>query len=169
MKYRAQFLTFGENQISMSTADEDRAVNWNNYFTEKHFGTKSGTSSFRSSELLNPASTNHIHSPIDDYYSLYFLTQWAFAFHHLIPEDKPKEPQHLQQLRSRLAGNVIRRDAATYTITDVLNMDADQYRAFLSQAQQFLRDWSRSFTWINEWNNLKKSQVFDATFHNIAD
>ncbi|KAJ3792813.1 hypothetical protein GGU11DRAFT_812332 [Lentinula aff. detonsa] len=150
--------------------DGDLAVDWDRHFTEENLGTKSGTSEFMSSMLLDPLDKNYVHSPVDDYYSLYFLTQWACIFRDLSPEDKPKEPQHLQQLRSELAGNVCHRDAATCTITGIANLTANRYGAFLPRAQQFLRDWNDSFPWINEWGNLAESQVFTnaTSFRNIA-
>ncbi|KAJ3730942.1 hypothetical protein DFJ43DRAFT_1082134 [Lentinula guzmanii] len=148
------------DQCTGFVIDGDMAVTWNSYFTEEHLGTKSGTEEFMSSALLNPVNTNYVHSPVDDYYSFYFLTQWACAFHDLSPEEKPTSPQYLTDLRMRLAGHVSDRDAATRTITGASNLIAEEYGAFLPQAQQFLRDWDKSFTWINEWGNLARSQVF---------
>ncbi|KAJ3979152.1 hypothetical protein F5890DRAFT_1642082 [Lentinula detonsa] len=151
--------------------DGDLAVDWDRHFTEENLATRSGTSEFMSSKLLNPVDRNHVHSPVDDYYSFFFLTQWACVFRDLSPEDKSEDSVILQDLRMRLAGGLDSRDAATYFITGVLNLKADQYGAFLSQAQQFLRDWDNSFTWINEWGNLAGSQVFTnaPSFRNIAD
>ncbi|KAJ3978946.1 hypothetical protein F5890DRAFT_1647621 [Lentinula detonsa] len=124
-----------------------------------------------STALLNLVNTNHVHSPVDDYYSFYFLTQWACTFHDLSPEEKPMSPQYLTDLRMRLAGHVSDRDAATSSIIDVKTLTATRYGAFLPQAQEFLRDWKNSFTWINEWGDLAESQVFNnaASFRDIAD
>ncbi|KAJ3979145.1 hypothetical protein F5890DRAFT_1386217, partial [Lentinula detonsa] len=152
--------------------DGDMAVTWKSYFTEQHLGTKSGTSEFMSSMLLNPLNKNYVHSPVDDYYSFYFLTQWACAFRDLSPEDKPKEPQHVQQLRSELAGGLDSRDAATSTtITTNVNLQAEAYGAFLVQAQPLLRKWYGSLqTLDNEWLEMDASERCNAKiFWDIAD
>ncbi|KAJ3991403.1 hypothetical protein F5050DRAFT_1197572 [Lentinula boryana] len=159
-----------DDQCTGFVIDGDMAVNWESYFTEEHVGTKSGTSEFMSSMLLNPLNKNHVHSPVDDYYSFYFLTQWACAFRDLSPEDKPEEPQHLQQLRMRLAGGLDSRDAATLTITGA-DLEPEVYGAFLVQAQPFLRKWYASLsTLTSEWRHIDASKRFNAkTFRDIAD
>ncbi|KAJ3995066.1 hypothetical protein F5050DRAFT_1713202 [Lentinula boryana] len=128
------------DQCTGFVIDGDMAVTWKSYFTEEHLGTKSGTSEFMSSMLLNPLNKNYMHSPVDDYYSFYFLTQWACAFRDLSPEDKPKDPQHIQQLQSYLAGHVNDREAATTIINDN-HLQAEEYGAFSVQAQSFLQKW----------------------------
>ncbi|KAJ3795249.1 hypothetical protein GGU11DRAFT_688169, partial [Lentinula aff. detonsa] len=150
--------------------DGDMAVNWESYFTEEHVGTRSGTSEFMSSALLDPLNKNHVHSPVDDYYSLYFLTQWACAFRDLSPEDKPDEPQHLQQLRSELAGGLHTRSTATTTINDI-NLQAEEYGAFLVQAQPFLQKWKSSLVSLgNEWQAINASKRYNAdSFRHIAE
>ncbi|KAJ3792457.1 hypothetical protein GGU11DRAFT_859773 [Lentinula aff. detonsa] len=147
------------------------AVTWERYFTEEHVGTKSGTSEFMSSALLDPLNKNYVHSPVDDYYSIYFVTQWACAFRDLSPEDKPKEPQHIQRLQSHLAGNVYHRDAATSTTITGTKLKAEEYGAFLVQAQPFLRKWYGSLQSLdNEWREMDASERYNAkTFRDIAD
>ncbi|KAF9040344.1 hypothetical protein BDP27DRAFT_1435165 [Rhodocollybia butyracea] len=86
--------------------DADMVVDWNTYFDKAHGGTKSvkvlflyllrflaeyiynlmdvqGTGAFMSRRLLNPAFPDHIHSPLDDYWSFYFVAQWACVFNPL--------------------------------------------------------------------------------------
>ncbi|KAJ3994816.1 hypothetical protein F5050DRAFT_1809260 [Lentinula boryana] len=159
-----------DDQCTGFVIDGDMAVTWDSYFTEEHVGTKSGTSEFMSSMLLNPLNKNHVHSPVDDYYSFYFLTQWACAFRDLSPEDKPEEPQHLQQLRTELAGGLHTRSTATTTITGA-DLEAEVYGAFLVQAQPFLRKWVASLsTLTSEWRRIDASKRFNAkTFREIAD
>ncbi|KAJ3730916.1 hypothetical protein DFJ43DRAFT_1027594, partial [Lentinula guzmanii] len=130
------------------------AVTWESYFTEEHVGTKSGTSEFMSSALLDPLNKNYVHSPVDDYYSLYFVTQWACAF-----RDPNKELQHIQQLRMRLAGGLDSRDAATSTTITGTKLKAEEYGAFLVQAQPFLRKWYGSLQSLdNEWREMDASE-----------
>ncbi|KAJ3994761.1 hypothetical protein F5050DRAFT_1574973, partial [Lentinula boryana] len=150
--------------------DGDMAVTWNSYFTEEHLGTKSGTSEFMSSKLLNPVNTNHVHSPVDDYYSFYFLTQWACAFHDLSPEDQAKDSVILQNLRMRLAGGPDSRDAGTYTII-ATQLTAEQYGAFLVQAQPFLKKWNEKLMLLDEeWQKIDPSERFTAdSFRHIAE
>ncbi|KAJ3730947.1 hypothetical protein DFJ43DRAFT_1082166 [Lentinula guzmanii] len=93
-----------DDHCSGFVIDGDLAVDWGRHFTEENLATRSGTPEFMSSRLLNWVFRDHVHSPVDDYWSFYFLTQWACAFHELPTEDKPKNPDHLQQLRSELAG-----------------------------------------------------------------
>ncbi|KAJ3743976.1 hypothetical protein DFH05DRAFT_1398676, partial [Lentinula detonsa] len=130
-----------------------------------------GTSEFMSSALLDPLNKNYVHSPVDDYYSLYFLTQWACVFRDLSPEDKPKEPQHIQRLRMRLAGGLDSRDAATSTTITGTKLKAEEYGTFLVQAQPFLRKWYGSLQSLdNEWREMNASERYNAkTFRDIAD
>ncbi|KAJ3994815.1 hypothetical protein F5050DRAFT_416995 [Lentinula boryana] len=161
-----------DDQCTGFVIDGDMAVTWDSYFTEEHLGTKSGTSEFMSSMLLNPLNKNHVHSPVDDYYSFYFLTQWACAFRDLSPEDKPEEPQHLQRLRMRLAGGLDSRDAATLAIIAGQPLQAEQYGAFLVQAQPFLQKWYRSLQLLaNELRrHMDASKRYDTvSFRHIAE
>ncbi|KAJ3725692.1 hypothetical protein DFJ43DRAFT_1157426 [Lentinula guzmanii] len=159
-----------DDQCTGLVIDGDMAVNWESYFTEEHVGTKSGTSEFMSSALLDPLNKNYVHSPVDDYYSFYFLTQWACAFRDLSPEDKPKEPQRIQQLQSRLMGGLHTRSTATTTINDI-NLQAEEYGAFLAQAQPFLRKWYGSLQLLaNEWRHMDASKRYNAdSFRHIAE
>ncbi|KAJ3991910.1 hypothetical protein F5050DRAFT_1862859 [Lentinula boryana] len=150
--------------------DGDMAVTWDSYFTEEHLGTKSGTSEFMSTKLLDPAIEDHVHSPVDDYYSFYFLTQWACAFRDLSPEDQAKDSVTLQSLRMRLAGGLDSRDAATHTIRGE-KLNAEQYGAFLVQAQPFLKKWyDKLISLGNEWQKINASEHYTAaSFRHIAE
>ncbi|KAF9060887.1 hypothetical protein BDP27DRAFT_1370150 [Rhodocollybia butyracea] len=55
---------------------------------------KIGTSEFMSNQLLNANRENYVRSPLDDYRSFFYVTQWACAFHKLSPEDSPKSPHY---------------------------------------------------------------------------
>ncbi|KAJ3983677.1 hypothetical protein F5890DRAFT_1566305 [Lentinula detonsa] len=151
--------------------DGDMAVNWESYFTEEHLGTRSGTSEFMSSALLDPLNKNYVHSPVDDYYSFYFLTQWACAFRALSPEDKPKEPQRIQQLQSRLMGGLHTRSTATTTIIAGQPFQAEQYGAFLVQARPFLKKWNEKLSSLgDEWYQIDASKRYSAdSFRHIAE
>ncbi|KAJ3982359.1 hypothetical protein F5890DRAFT_1530154 [Lentinula detonsa] len=158
------------DQCTGFVIDGDMEVTWKSYFTEEHVGTKSGTSEFMSSMLLNPLNKSHVHSPVDDYYSLYFLTQWACVFRDLSPEDKPEEPQHIQQLQSYLAGHVNDREAATTIINDN-HLQAEEYGAFLVQAQSFLQKWKSTLVSLGkEWQAIDASKRCNAkSFRDNAD
>ncbi|KAF9071337.1 hypothetical protein BDP27DRAFT_525929 [Rhodocollybia butyracea] len=72
--------------------DGDMAVDWRHYFTKEDTATKSvGTTEFMSDDLLIN-DQDYIHSPLDDYRSLYYVAQWACVFHELSPEESPKNP-----------------------------------------------------------------------------
>ncbi|KAJ3994906.1 hypothetical protein F5050DRAFT_1770794 [Lentinula boryana] len=157
-----------DNHCSGFVIDGDLAVDWDRHFTEENLATRSGTPEFMSTELLKRVFRDHVHSPVDDYCSLYLLTQWACAFHELSTEDKPKNPDHLQQLRSDLAGNVYHRDAATSTTINGVKFKAEKYGAFLVHAQPFLKEWYRTLiSLMNEWQEIDATNA--ASFRYIAD
>ncbi|KIK53212.1 hypothetical protein GYMLUDRAFT_207582 [Collybiopsis luxurians FD-317 M1] len=130
-----------DDQCTGFVIDGDMAVDWNTYFNEEHVGTKSGTAEFMSSKLLDPRQKNYMHSPLDDYYSFFFVTQWACVFHASSPQDPSTYPELLEGLRERIAGDANMRDAATLTITGKGALEPEDYGAFLGQAQPFLREW----------------------------
>ncbi|KAJ3990712.1 hypothetical protein F5050DRAFT_103123, partial [Lentinula boryana] len=158
------------DQCTGFVIDGDMAVTWNSYFTEEHLGTKSGTSEFMSTKLLDPAIEDHVHSPVDDYYSFYFLTQWACAFRDLSPEDQAKDSVILQKLRMRLAGGLDTRSTATDIIRGE-DLNAKKYGAFLVQAQPFLKKWyDKLISLGNEWQKIDASERFTAdSFRRIAE
>ncbi|KIK64279.1 hypothetical protein GYMLUDRAFT_410597 [Collybiopsis luxurians FD-317 M1] len=160
-----------DDQCTGFVIDGDMAVDWNTYFTEEHVGTKSGTAEFMSTALLYPELEDHMHSPLDDYYSFFFVTQWACAFHALSPEDSPKRPRILQMLRERIGGDVNARTSATFTITSDADMEVDDYGAFLVQAQSFLREWNRTLQKLEpEWRKMAASHGNNIdSFRAIAD
>ncbi|KAF9068184.1 hypothetical protein BDP27DRAFT_1422217 [Rhodocollybia butyracea] len=82
--------------------DGDMAVDWRNYFSKDDIGVKAGTAEFMSDELLR-SGRKDMHSPLDDYHSLYDVAQWACY------------PEYLQLLRRQLSGD--RRADATHLIT----------------------------------------------------
>ncbi|KAF9061290.1 hypothetical protein BDP27DRAFT_1429104 [Rhodocollybia butyracea] len=151
--------------------DRDMAVNWRHYFSEGNISTKSGTSEFMSDQLLNPNRKNYVRSPLDDYRSLFYVTQWACAFHELSPEDSPKSPALLQQLRTHLTGDRVTRQYATSTMVDMLNIRKDKYGIWLAEAQPFLRDWNASLSLLgNEWVDIVKSRGHNSvSFRQCAD
>ncbi|KAJ3982176.1 hypothetical protein F5890DRAFT_1476372 [Lentinula detonsa] len=160
-----------DDRCSGFVIDGDLAVDWNRHFTEENLATRSGTPEFMSSTLLNWVFRDHVHSPVDDYCSFYFLTQWACAFRELSTEDKPKNPDHLQQLQSELAGHVNDRDAATFTTINGVKFKAEKYGAFLVHAQPFLKEWYRTLSSLmNEWQEIDATKRYNAaSFRYIAD
>ncbi|KAF9040340.1 hypothetical protein BDP27DRAFT_1347462 [Rhodocollybia butyracea] len=122
--------------------DADMAIDWNTYFDKAHGGTKSGTEAFMSRWLLNPALTDHIHSPLDDYWSFYFVAQWACVFNPLSSYGV-KDAALILYWRASLDGSRKDRDTATTDITKD-PMSANKHGEFLRQAQPFLKAWANS-------------------------
>ncbi|KIK64282.1 hypothetical protein GYMLUDRAFT_71248 [Collybiopsis luxurians FD-317 M1] len=147
------------------------AVDWNTYFSDERGDTESGTPEFISTAPLTPGLERHMHSPLDDYYSFFFVTQSACVFHDLSPEDSPEHPDFLENLRDRIAGDVKMIAAATCTITRRVSMEVAHYGAFLVQAQSFLREWYHSLQKLQtEWNEMVASQGCNIdSFRSIAD
>ncbi|KAJ3778283.1 hypothetical protein FB446DRAFT_714346 [Lentinula raphanica] len=120
--------------------DGDMAVNWNTYFEGKHEGTRSGTSEFMSDWLLNQMLKNHMHSPLDDFASFYFVTQWACVFRELPLEERSQCEGFVQVWQTKLAGNIDQRTSVTHQINHE-RLRANEYGTFLVQAQPFLKQW----------------------------
>ncbi|KAF9040342.1 hypothetical protein BDP27DRAFT_1455315 [Rhodocollybia butyracea] len=144
--------------------DADMAIDWTTYFVKAHGGTKSGTEAFMSRRLLNPALPDHIHSPLDDYWSFYFVAQWACVFNPL-SLDGVQNRAPIQRWRALLDGSPSNRDTATADITqDPLN--ANQHGEFLRQAQPFLEAWNDSLrllgrSWVDMPESLKREVFSD--------
>ncbi|KAF9040343.1 hypothetical protein BDP27DRAFT_1435164 [Rhodocollybia butyracea] len=126
--------------------DADMAIDWNTYFDKAHGGTKSGTEAFMSRWLLNPALTDHIHSPLDDYWSFYFVAQWACVFNPLSSYGV-KDAALILYWRASLDGSRKDRDTATTDITKD-PMSANKHGEFLQQAQPFLEAWIDSLYFL---------------------
>ncbi|KAF9040341.1 hypothetical protein BDP27DRAFT_1347465 [Rhodocollybia butyracea] len=139
-----------EKQHAAILIDADMAIDWNTYFDRAHGGTKS-----------------HIHSPLDDYWSFYFVAQWAFVFNPLSLNGVQNQAP-IQRLRELLDGSPSNRDTATADITKY-PMTANRYGEFLQQAQPFLEAWIDSLyllgrTWVDTPESLKCE-----VFSDIAD
>ena len=122
--------------------------------------------------LKTTEQKNYMHSPIDDYYLFYFVTQWACIFHALSPEDSPKYSEELESLRESIAGDVKARGLATLTITGKGAMKSEDYGAFLVQARSFLQEWWHKGLQDLEpkWDEMVESQGNNIdSFHAIAD
>ncbi|KAF9064267.1 hypothetical protein BDP27DRAFT_1333769 [Rhodocollybia butyracea] len=156
-----------EKQHAAILIDADMAIDWNTYFDKAHGGTKSGTEAFMSRWLLNPALTDRIHSPLDDYWSFYFVAQWACVFNPL-SLDGVQNQAPIQRWRELLDGSSANRELATVDITKY-PMGANRYGEFLQQAQPFLEAWIDSLyllgrTWVDTPESLKCE-----VFSDIAD
>ncbi|KAF5374079.1 hypothetical protein D9757_010719 [Collybiopsis confluens] len=143
------------NQCTGFLIDGDMAVNWETYFKESHTGDKSGTYQFMSDALLEAQARqrNYWHSPIDDYYSFYYVAQWACIWN---PLNEPKDPDDLDALRTDIAGTS--RGIATYKVTGERPMTLEMYGAFFTEARPFLQDWCRALqrlevVWVNNRDN----------------
>ncbi|KAF5346099.1 hypothetical protein D9757_014020 [Collybiopsis confluens] len=142
------------NQCTGFVIDGDMAVNWKTYFEESHTGGKSGTYQFMSNALLRAQARqrNYWHSPIDDYYSFYYVAQWACIWS---PLNEPQDPDDLDALRTDIAGTS--RADATLEVTGK-RMTSEMYGALLEEAQPFLQDWYIGLTrledkWVNNRDN----------------
>ncbi|KAJ3778288.1 hypothetical protein FB446DRAFT_768539 [Lentinula raphanica] len=118
--------------------DGDMAVHWDTYFEDEDVGTKTGTSEFMSDWLFNQMLNNHLHSPLDDFASLYFVTQWACVFREVPQEERSQCESAVREWRTDLAGDVRQRGFVTLQINHE-KLRANQYGEFLVQAQPFLK------------------------------
>ncbi|KAJ3721847.1 hypothetical protein C8R42DRAFT_62940 [Lentinula raphanica] len=109
--------TFGpiSDQCYGFVIDGDMAVHWDTYFEDEDVGTKTGTSEFMSDWLFNQMLKNHLHSPLDDFASLYFVTQWACVFREL-PQERSQCESAVREWRTDLAGDVRHRRSVTHEI-----------------------------------------------------
>jgi hypothetical protein len=161
--------------------DADMAIDWSTYFDKAHGGTKlvsvlvvsscsmprtypdvvgvvQGTEAFMSRWLLDPVLSDHIHSPLDDYWSFYFVAQWACVFSPLSLKDV-QDSRIIQRWRSWLDGLRTERETATTAITKD-SMSANKHGEFLRQAQPFLEAWIESLhllgrQWVDASESLK--------------
>ncbi|KAF5361345.1 hypothetical protein D9757_012331 [Collybiopsis confluens] len=153
------------NQCTGFVIDGDMAVNWETYFEESHTGDKSGTYQFMSDALLGAQARqrNYWHSPIDDYYSFYYVAQWACIWN---PLNEPKDPDDLDALRTDIAGTS--RGNATLKVLGGKRKTLGKYGALLAEAQPFLQYWYRALQSLNdEWEEQCDPNA--AVFRSMAD
>ncbi|KAE9385933.1 hypothetical protein BT96DRAFT_981911, partial [Gymnopus androsaceus JB14] len=122
--------------------DGDMIIDWSTYFDEKYDGSNSGTPEFMSNALLEQ-DDGIIHSPVDDYWSFYFTTQWACVFRKALPGEALGDPKKLEYLRSLLAGGTASRALGTNSIVDYVLRER-YHGSFLTNIQLFLREWNRA-------------------------
>ncbi|KAJ3746953.1 hypothetical protein EV360DRAFT_76380 [Lentinula raphanica] len=134
--------TFGpiSDQCYGFVIDGDMAVYWDTYFKDEDVGTKTGTSEFMSDWSFNQMLKNHLHSPLDDFASLYFVTQWACVFREVPQEERSRCESTVREWQKDLAGDVRHRRSVTHEIIHE-RLRANEYGAFLVQAQPFLKQW----------------------------
>lgn len=111
-----------------------------------------------------------IHSPVDDYWSFYFTTQWASVFHRALSGEDKGSSAVLRDLRRRLAGNLDTREAGTSFIVEDCPRVA-QYGSFLTNIQPFLKAWNRAMKELTtEWQRENCAALFNVgTFQRYAD
>ncbi|KAF5346101.1 hypothetical protein D9757_014022 [Collybiopsis confluens] len=151
------------NQCTGFVIDGDMAVNWETYFKESHTGDKSGTYQFMSDALLEAQAheLDYWHSPIDDYYSFYYVAQWACIWSDL---NKPKVSRPLDTLRTDIAGTS--RGNATLKLTGLMSLET--YGELLEEAQPFLQDWFQALRrLVVESRNKFENNA--AGFRSLAD
>ncbi|KAJ3778284.1 hypothetical protein FB446DRAFT_783475 [Lentinula raphanica] len=130
-----------KDQCCGFVTDGDMPINWITYFEGKHEGTRSGKSDFMSDWLLDRMSESHMHSPLDDFASLYFVTQWACVFRELPQEERSQCASAVREWQTDLAGDVRDRSFVTLQITGTKNLEIRRYGTFLVRAQTFLKEW----------------------------
>jgi hypothetical protein len=83
---------------------------------------------------------SYFHSPVDDLWSFYYVTQWAAAFNNssLDPEGLPGP---LLDLRDDLARSDDSRENATTSITSRDGLRSSAYGTFLTNSQLLLAAW----------------------------
>ncbi|KAF9040493.1 hypothetical protein BDP27DRAFT_1435139 [Rhodocollybia butyracea] len=138
------------------------------YFAEGDITTKSGTSEFISDDVLD-SPEGYIHSPIDDYQSLYYVAQWACVFNTRSEKDSSVD-RRIQEIRADLSGDYKIRAFATSRIISPTS-GTSQYGAWVARAQPFFNEWHRSFHSIREKGSsiLKSKGHNKKTFRQCAD
>jgi hypothetical protein len=116
-----------------------------------------------SNDLLESitAGTNKLHTPVDDFLSFYYVTQWAAVFNNreFSGDSKRKIPPVLSINRTRLVQGGDSREAAVASIINK-NLKGESHGQFLTQCQPFLREW---------YNNLlNTNQIWDTRFESVA-
>ncbi|KAF5378967.1 hypothetical protein D9757_009088 [Collybiopsis confluens] len=116
------------NRCTGFVIDGDMAVDWKFCFEESpsHTGDKAGTYQFMSDTLLEAQAQelDYWHSPIDDYYSFYYVAQWACI---CSPLNQPKDSWHLEQLREDVTRGL--RARASLKVTGFFTHDSGKVRA----------------------------------------
>lgn len=111
-----------------------------------------------SDEMLMAARLNtpYVQSPVDDLYSFYYVAQWAAANNNIefADPDSTPVPDHLEDLRTRLAGSPAERAEGTKRITAIRTMDPNTYGNFLVECRPLLRIWNQKLEqFVNDWED----------------
>ncbi|KAF7325739.1 hypothetical protein MKEN_00424300 [Mycena kentingensis (nom. inval.)] len=135
--------------------DADNAARWSS-FADSRAKSRSGTAEFMSRKVLQSKEdqTPYLHSPVDDFSSFFYVTQWAAVF-------RPREARiaGISQLRKLLAGNDNERAKGSDLILDLEPDTAKmEYGRFLSSLPELLTDWKNALrNMLKEWSRAEKS------------
>lgn len=151
--------------------DGDMAVDWKTYFTSRHYGSTAvsscisfvffdlilylvqGTPRFMSPELLS--SESYLQSPMDDLSSFYYVGQWAAAYNNEFGKNGSK----IHELRALLPAGRESREAATSSISKIVETDTSLYTPFLTRSAPFLRKWNSSLLKLRHTWTVIESQA----------
>lgn len=147
--------------------DGDLAIELKTYFADQQRnGSRSGTREFMSDDLLitsNYPNRPFLQSPMDDFFSFYYVAQWAAVFNE---KEFPNAgslsiPFGLKLLRHQLLQGD--RDARSSATTQIQGVPLEEHECgrFLAACQPFLKHWLRYLKEINEdfWYRKHKQLV----------
>lgn len=84
---------------------------------------------------------HYLQSPMDDFFSFYFVTQWAAVFNnHEFNKPQRNLPKDLREFREKLFTDGDIRDSVTSSIQNI-NLTPVKYGQFLSKCGPFLSEW----------------------------
>jgi hypothetical protein len=127
--------------------------------------------------------TNKLHSPIDDFFSFYFVAQWAAVFNdrEFLGDSSRAIPYFLSTFRSLLAEGDSSRQSAVSKIRDS-TYGEDSHGRFLAQCIPFLKEWyislvntnaardnELSFTSYEDSPREKRSETYSALFKELTN
>ncbi|KAF9058651.1 hypothetical protein BDP27DRAFT_1432451 [Rhodocollybia butyracea] len=112
-----------------------------------------------SNQLLDPfRGKGHIHSPLDDYRSLFYVAQWACVFHELSLEDKPSDPDHIRDLRADLSRHYKTRSYTTHIVATA-GMEKYEYGPWVAKSASFFSAWDYSLNLTRaKWIRIAESK-----------
>jgi hypothetical protein len=159
-----------------SIIDDDLAIIPEDYFKSKRSSSRSvccivsfiakghhhliifkGTADFMSQDLLDAIKDRSpkLQSPMDDFFSFYFVIQWAIIFNNreFTGDLKRPVPLRLSSLRSNLSEGGEKRSHVVMVIQQSIIKEED-YGLFFTQCAPFMAEWNISLIATNKlWAN----------------
>ncbi|KAF7316184.1 hypothetical protein MIND_00136600 [Mycena indigotica] len=173
-----QVLAVGTKSSAVAI-DGDNAVKWHEFNAARNV-SRSGTIEFMSPELVTVFASKkpYLHSPVDDLYAHFYVTQWAAVFH-----PTPKG-ERLEVLRNQLSTNNSK-DGVKATVMTLRPAPADirNYGGFLckcaslfdlwdAKLRKLWPDYRAAFEEVNQIENneeLLRSLFMTYAYRGVAD